>query len=444
MRFSKYVLEIPLDDDEVSLVGLHLRTAITLPRTTLMVVREALEAGVPFESSVASLANFMVRNEMLVPDDDDELDRIARRTIAARAVSGTFTAIVVPTMRCNLRCHYCFQSHDDHGRESAPLSSESTLLAFLAQELEQRNLNRLHVRWFGGEPLLALDQIARFSHEVVDYCERAKKEYTADIVTNGVLLTADSALRLLSYQVRHVQVTFDGDRTLHNRIRRGDGVADSYGAILENIASAPPELKIRARVHVAPYNLDAIPRLLDDLVASGLHRKLQAIYFAPLFNYDQTSKGTAFERQDRLFLTSRDFAHFQVPLHKRALEMGFSMADPLEADYGVCTALRENTVVINADGTLAKCYMDAGDSVESYGNISEGILNSENLVKWRRQSFLKDSECRECTMAPVCLGGCSKEVQDGADKAVICTPLKYNYRELLRLHLDDGLGPCAT
>ncbi len=120
------------------------------------------------------------------------------------------------------------------------------------------------------------------------------------------------------------------------------------------------------------------------------------------------------------------------------------MADPLEADYGVCTALRENTVVINADGTLAKCYMDAGDSVESYGNISEGILNSENLVKWRRQSFLKDSECRECTMAPVCLGGCSKEVQDGADKAVICTPLKYNYRELLRLHLDDGLGPCAT
>ena len=45
----------------------------------------------------------------------------------------------------------------------------------------------------------------------------------------------------------------------------------------------------------------------------------------------------------------------------------------------------------------------------------------------------RDEECAKCRFLPVCLGGCSKQWQEGADKSVICTPLRYNHVDRIRV-----------
>lgn len=71
--------------------------------------------------------------------------------------------------------------------------------------------------WFGGEPLLALDIIKYMSEKFINYCGENKIGYSSDIVTNGTLLTKETADILASIGVSSVHINLYG--TKHSSIR---------------------------------------------------------------------------------------------------------------------------------------------------------------------------------------------------------------------------------
>lgn len=371
---------------------------------------------------------------VLVSDEKDELEGIEEKSLLARSVSDTFGLVIVPSMACNMNCHYCFENKSN--QQTLSTESSQALTNFVREKLSDRRLKSLHVRWFGGEPLNNPDLIESTMTSLRCVGQDLQKHVFGDIVTNGYALTGDMAARLSNQGLSSAQITFDGEKKQHDKIRRV-ARAGSYERLVTNILDAAEHMDVRIRVHVAPYNLDGIPRLLEDFANRGLQRAIDYLYFAPLFNYDQDSKEHAFAGDDRLFLTSYDFSVAVIPLLRVAKSLGLRLADPLDTDYSVCTALREYTAVVNPDGTLSKCYMDAGDYKESYGGLANGVERPENLVKWRQMHFANDPECRACNFAPICLGGCSKEVMLGASKEAICTPLKYNLDRVIPLHYCD-------
>jgi uncharacterized protein len=106
--------------------------------------------------------------------------------------------------------------------------------------------------------------------------------------------------------------------------------------------------------------------------------------------------------------------------------------------------------VIDPRGNLLKCYKDVGQDAEAVGTLESGEADGPNLLKWMDIHIPRDDECRGCRFLPVCLGGCTKQWHEGAAKATICTPLKFNAEERVRLAypatqdgpLADGrLGP---
>lgn len=434
MRFSNYTLRVETSRSRVLLVGLRTRSAIELDKSILTYIDKYLgdQLDLP-PPSIEELLLELKRCKIIVDSNEDELEKIVTSSLASRFLNDTFAAIIVPTIGCNLRCSYCFQPHMHHAKDVGSDNSED-VVTFIKSKLTNNNFNNLHVRWFGGEPLQAIHKIENISSQLIRECEEMEINYSADIVTNGTLLNQDIIEKLVNCKVEDVQITFDGGRIEHNKKRRGPDFRNSYDLILKNLVLVTKYMRANVRVHVAPYNIDTIPYLLEDMVALGLESKIDKLYFAPLFNYKQSQKEIAFFPNERLFLSSSDFAIHQVELHRLALKHGFSLPDPLESDYGVCTALRENTVVIDHNGRTSKCYMDVGDNSESFGDLTGAIDQPENLDKWRTATFSNDAECRKCTFAPVCLGACTKQRIAAEDKSSVCTPLKFNYESLLPIH----------
>ncbi len=432
MRLSRYTLTVPIEN-QVLVAGLLRRTVILLDADVWSTLLASLEVNdYPSEALPSGLFEQLRDSRIIVDQDFDEFGYVRIQSAAARIRSDVVSFVLVPTMNCNMACHYCFENSDnDAGRFDA--ETAENIVEHARRELIKTHAKMLHVRWFGGEPLQALTDIQSISKKLQTCCQELGRKFHGDIITNGVGLNRQVAVTLRECGIRSAQITFEGEKRRHDKIRRVSKQG-SYDEIVRNVLSGKDYLSFTARVHVAPYNIEGVPELLLDLQHKGLHEILQSIYFAPLFNYRQGDEQRQFQGKNPLYLSSLDFSRKEVELLRRAIELGFTTNDPLDADYGACTALRECTTVINMDGTLAKCYLDAGDRSEIFSSLDGSISSDFNLTKWMQSDFLLDADCAACKFAPVCMGGCTKKSMKARDKSAICTSLKYNFKSILPLY----------
>lgn len=122
------------------------------------------------------------------------------------------------TDRCNLHCSHCYQD-----TPAAPDPSWEELLAILEQfkafisgyrNAAAGQAFRAHVTVTGGEPFLREDfprLLERLSGE--------RRLFSFAILTNGTLLTPAGVCSLARLRPSFVQVSIDGDRETHDRIR---------------------------------------------------------------------------------------------------------------------------------------------------------------------------------------------------------------------------------
>lgn len=152
------------------------------------------------------------------------------------------------TDRCNLRCSHCYQEEI-----SPPEPSWKDLMAVLEQfRLFIRNSRRqsgkgrfrAHVTVTGGEPFMREDFMA-----LLEKLAAESRLFSFAVLTNGTMLTPAvvSALRLL--KPGFVQVSIDGDRETHDRIR-GQG---SYERAVEGLRLLADE-RISTHISFTAHN----------------------------------------------------------------------------------------------------------------------------------------------------------------------------------------------
>ncbi len=433
MRLSSYNLFVR-DGDHTVAVNLLSRAAVKLSPASYRRLLRWSGDGLPTDlgDDERTFAEFMVQSRFLIDDDFHEIGFIRERTRRERFHSRALGLVIAPTMGCNFSCHYCFE---DKAEVFLDAASQARILELVAERTG--SFDALEVQWFGGEPLRGLDVVESLSSGFCALAAEHGFSYSALLISNGYLLTADVAGRLCALGVRSLQVTLDGDRALHDRTRREPGGHGSFDRILANLRAVPDEVEVGVRVHLAPFNHTDVLRLLDTLDAAGMQQHIDRLYCAPLFNYRAGMTSPAYQPDGKRFASSAEFAALQVSVLEKAHALGFRLDDFLDVSYGICTAVRGDTLLVDAQGHLLKCYKDCGVAEEAFGDLAGGVDRPENLRKWVDVDIPRDEECRACTFLPVCFGGCAKQWQEGADKSVICTPLKYNYEERLRLLFRD-------
>lgn len=437
MRWSRYAVLLGAGGDEQLAVSFLSRTVIKLDAEASAFVahlRDAPRACGPLRGYTDLLA-LLLEGQFLVPDDVDEWQLVKGLHQESRRSTAVLQVTIAPTLGCNLRCHYCFQSHTP---VDASTEVENLTFDHVSQALER--YDSLHIQWFGGEPLANLAYILSLGQRLHDLACHVNKPYSSDIVTNGYFLDETTASSLRKLGVLEAQVTFEGGQNYHDKVRRTMDGGKTYQRLVNNVVAASAYLDINVRVHVAPYNLPHVHDLIEDLAAQGLAGRLKSIYFAPLFDYPADPTRSKFQIDEKKFLTANEFSHAQVGLVRHAMAAGFSCVDPLGGGYQICVAMLNGSLMIGPEGSVTKCYLDFEDEGAQLGSL-KSTLDGNKAAVWSNYDFTEDKECAVCKVAPLCLGGCPKQRMLNADKSLICSPLRYNMLEMLTMRYGAAEPP---
>jgi len=333
--------------------------------------------------------------------------------------------VIAPTMACNMACGYCFESKSPI--KMAPAVIES-VVSFV--EKQAKTLGGLEVDWYGGEPLLALDIIEDLTESFLDLAEEHQFEYSSSIITNGYLLTPDNVDRLVRLKIRHAQVTLDGPGRMHNVKRPLKNGKESFDRIIENLKYAADKISIGVRVNVdKTFTLETIEELLNELIAAGLQERV-GVYFGMV----EPSSQVCANISESCYETA-DFSLVEVDYYRLLLQKGFRI-DKLPSPMATfCMTQTVNAHLIDAEGYLYRCWNHVGDKEKRYGNIADAInYMDDNFQRLFAFNPFEQTECYECNLLPVCMGGCPARRTDRelpAEK--MCEAWKHNLEPMLEI-----------
>ena len=98
----------------------------------------------------AKLIADMKSSGCLIDDDVDELKRLEFYRNLAKYDATNLGLTIAPTLDCNFRCKYCFETHPKGKMTS---ETQAALVNFVESRLARTK--NFSVTWYGGEPLLA-------------------------------------------------------------------------------------------------------------------------------------------------------------------------------------------------------------------------------------------------------------------------------------------------
>ena len=388
-------------------------------------------AGGPIGAGRQPLLESLIRSFVLVHDDADEIAMLRARYRRGQHDPTHMGLTVVTSMGCNFDCPYCFES------KSPALLQPEVAEAIRALVRERSDtLGTLDVTWYGGEPLLGLEQLIELSGDLMGDCAAAGISYRAMVVTNGWYLDGPTAESLSRVGVTVAQVGVDGPPAVHDRRRAHVGGKPTFDRIVTNIRAASEHMGISVRTNVDAANVGRLAEMLDLLVAGGLVGRVGVGlgHVVPVsHNPEAPSSGYATR-----CLTPGEYARVEVAFAEMARERGFATAElpgPVEVP---CTAVRANEMIVGARGEIWKCLDDAGNEAEQIGTIFDLEHLDSRLARWLGHDPFTDDECLSCVALPGCMGGCALYGATPGLREHRCSSFRRNHRQ--RVLVASGVG----
>lgn len=334
---------------------------------------------------------------------------------------------IAPTMDCNYTCHYCFEK-----REKIYLDDER-INAIVNYVSLQKHIKHVKIVWFGGEPLLALNQIEDLYFKLR---EIEGKEYDSRIITNGYFLNREVLERLVCIGVSSMQITLDGNKSNHNNVKFTLDCKDTFSKTLNNIDLVLrefPDLYVDLRVNITRKNTSDYKELYDYLKQRYASYKNFSLY--PGFVCD-----TCGDCSD-ICLSRKEKVKYIMDLYKNGVRTAYSCYPG--SLYQECAIRNENTIAFDPEGYAYKCWEIMGNKQYAIGRLNkDGNIIDVNRSILNRYHYgadpLSDKKCSSCSYLPVCCGGCPHERLENlfnGKKHDVCTYLKGYMSEILGMYL---------
>jgi uncharacterized protein len=375
------------------------------------------------DSNLWRVREILRKQSFLVDESCDEVGEVLAKRVSRQRLAAGLSLTIAPTLACNFRCVYCYEDHPVGVMDDA---TALALLAFVAQRLPQGTA--LHVTWFGGEPLLAVDRIAQLTEGLIRLCDDRGCSYETFMITNGYRLDGKMAERLRALHVGDFQITIDGERDVHDRQRPLAGGQGTFDILMRNLAETAPHVSsITVRINLLRSNVDSatllvrrLQRMQEDMPALGIS----------LGQVDKATDHCGMGEKD--LLDPGEFAAIQNALLGQSASCTDAVPDasalPTPFDT-VCGADKPNAFVIGPNGDIFKCWNSLGRPTDSIGNIS-GVWDDRSS-DWMRFQPSDDPQCRACKYLPICQGGCPDVQLRTHGEQKYCTPLRHTLREQL-------------
>ncbi len=196
-KFSKYNSIIPLSDNISALYNSKEDKCIVIKRN----LEEYFKlTPVDLEKNHPSIYQNLLDINAIVDQNLDELQEVIKRSKEVDYTDKTYRLIINPTMNCNFKCWYCYESHI----VGSKMSNEGVnrIMKFIDKTLENnKNLNSFDLSFFGGEPLMYYSKVTEpiINHYRTQYENYPNINFTISFTTNAYLLN-DKMVNHLTYE----------------------------------------------------------------------------------------------------------------------------------------------------------------------------------------------------------------------------------------------------
>lgn len=443
---SAYNVVVP-NGNEVLLFNTH---TLYFGRLDTSLYREAEELvaalrdnpGRKLPDSQAKQVAFELRQGgFFVEDREAEVVSVISRFDNQKQTRQHFGLTIAPTDGCNFACPYCYE-HLNYA--SMTEETQRHVADYIERSLAEGGFTSMHVTWYGGEPLIpqSLNAIEYLTGRIVAACDKYKVSYSANMISNGYLLSRQVAERLAAWKIALVQITLDGPVDQHNKTRVLKTGVGTFERIVENIKANTDLLRFSIRMNVTRENAGSVADLKNFLREAGILNDAgrTSFYVSPVRSYTSTCRTSE-------CMSNAEFYRLQLELLKNGINDDgcYVVEDFPVSKQSVCTAVGEDSFVIGPSGDLYKCWLDLGRKELSVGNIGADAheLNAQ-MSKWMGFSPFEESGCGTCTVLPLCMGGCPelnmRSIGENENQA--CCNWKYFLKEHL-LHLSKKSSEVA-
>lgn len=382
-------------------------------------------------------SNILIDYGYIVDSNRDEKSEIIYAFEKKKHISNALNLTIAITNKCNLSCHFCYvKKHDE---VSMSKSVQDALLQFIRIYEKHNQLRKLFVTWTGGEPTIEINLIQQISKQLIAYCESKNIEYFANIISNGTLIDKRFIEVFKKIRINGIQISIEPNDILES-IKRPNRLTNKglFHKSFESLTILRPHLPVSLRIALSKSNKEHIVGFVKKLKTDGLLGKNILFSMGHLHLKNNTNLSVLKD-----LLSSHEYANTYFGIFEELFNENVIINTPYpKLSYG-CGAYRNNTLTIDADGFIYKCFEDIFDNSQSIGNVLEGHLPKPNYknMKWLLYNYdFEKLECYYCKILPVCNGGChmmrkfSSESVIGTYRDYGCNEWKHGLNKGLRLY----------
>ncbi|BDU51204.1 radical SAM/SPASM domain-containing protein [Haliovirga abyssi] len=437
---SRYNYKIKLDNERLAVYNCKTR-AIFIPKENQEdIIIKLLKKPNNIKLEEEKIKDVLIKYGYLIENNRDEILEVSRKFDYGNSLN----LVLFPTEECNFRCPYCFI----YKYKNVTMKEEvyRSIYNFIENKLKASNRDKnfyVNIHWFGGEPMLEYKNILNFMEKIKKLEEKySHLKLTSNMTTNGYLLTYDKFEKLVNKGIKKFQITFDGDKESHDKLRNlrnGEGTFDKiYENLLLISKKVEKEFNIDIRVNFLKKNLKSSKVLIEKFEKEFMDDMRFFIYFAPV--YEVETKRSSNERIKEEIYGTKEAMKIKHKINneiyykrmryrieknnfkKEEIKYIISNLLPMPKNVG-CYAYKENSYVISSEGLVYPCESSVGQEENNIGYITEdgemNITNKKREKEWR-QLVVKNKEqleCLDCKELPICHGGCKKKI---LDKKISC------------------------
>lgn len=343
--------------------------------------------------------------------------------------------VINVTEHCNFRCKYCYEKFSN-GEINDEIKDK--IINYIKYNIQ--NYTGLRISWFGGEPLLALNSINYLSIEFIKICKFHHRSYSADITTNGYLLSKKIFEKLLKLKIHYYQITIDGTKKIHDNQRLLLNRQGTFDKIINNLmeikTSKYKNFKISIRTNFTKeifQNMDEYLKLME-LFCQNDNRFLISVF--------KVGKWSDKFDKDLEALLVDNSSNYMREIYQKIYESTYKInlnINFLSPGYGQCYGAKKNSFVISSKGTLHKCTILFENKESIVGEINKNAIYLNDKYYNLISSLNSCKKLAKCFLSPICTGNPCPYKRKNDNK---CVFIKNNLDLILKIIDKNSEIPC--
>lgn len=365
------------------------------------------------KTAVDELVKYKILNHS--EEDDNKVLQFVKSRIPTPAINVCY---MITSEQCNLACKYCFLGNNDEckrsnfslenmSKETADKAIEFFIKQIKLSGLDKEEDNKPAIIFYGGEPLVNYDVLVYIAEKInaLRDVEKCVKNMELSMVSNGLLLTEERALKLKELGVA-IAISVDGFTEEANSMRVDVAGNNVFNKILKTLDMCK---KVGVDVSLSVTLSEETIKSTKDILEL-------------VDKYGVTSFGFNIMMSDENFVLPQEYnekaAQFIidefVELRKRGIYEDRIMRKlksftKSQVYFSDCAATGGGQIVIAPNGQVGICHGCLHNKQYFVSYVDDETFDAtkhKDFIEWSQLTPVNKEECQDCAALGICGGGC--------------------------------------